>query len=62
MSRKRPRKKIFKKDLVDSKITLIFAPLSAEKSAVGTTGKAARTDPAKRKKLFFIAIYLNSVL
>ena len=25
MSRKRPRKKIFKKDLVDSKITLIFA-------------------------------------
>ena len=54
--------KIFRKDLVVSKRWLIFAPLSAEKSAVGTTGKAARTDPAKRKKLFFIAIYLNSVL
>ena len=32
------------------------------KIAVRTMGKAERRNPAKRKKLFFIAIYLNSVL
>ena len=49
--------KIFQKDLVVQKITLTFAPLSAENQRAELRAKAERSSPTKSKELFFIAIY-----